>query len=555
MLLTKTYSFRNFREKFDKVNPTILLVFLFIITFLPNIIVYNRTHAAGDIAEYINNPLRIIYGELPYRDFWLIFPPGEVFLPAFIYKVFGLNVNILLALTIFLNSFISVSSFLVARQIFKDNFFSSVATILVIFNGLRHYGGFIYIHVYFLFLLISAFFLLRYLKDEKLTNLFLTGVFLGLASLFKLYEVGAASLSFLLLVLIWAKLEKKKIKSIATMLFILFAGSFLFPVITSIILIDIWKEMLRWVLIESVLHGTSMNLPYFTDSRWYLDRILEDFGSIKVGHYYKIRLFHDIIGLIYTTTSYLLPFIILATSIFYLLYGRYLKNERYIIMLFLLWGFFTFPKSFGRSDMSHLVISINPLFFLVAFFLWKSMQDFNKNLFNKVLRSAYAIITLLLLLSVPHFFIYIAFQLKTYRHPVEAKYGTLLFKDHSDAENVNAVIKYIDENTNEGDYIFVTPWFAPPLYALTNRRNPTYYDSLIDPIVLPSEEKQLKICDDLLRKNTKLVIHYPDFGYSAGHFMSSCPMLQKCIEENFDLVVKYGNYWIYKRKEKIRNFE
>jgi hypothetical protein len=50
------------------------------------------------------------------------------------------------------------------------------------------------------------------------------------------------------------------------------------------------------------------------------------------------------------------------------------------------------------------------------------------------------------------------------------------------------------------------------------------------------------------------VIHYPDFGYSAGHFMSSCPMLQKCIEENFDLVVKYRNYWIYKRKE-MRNME
>jgi len=35
--------------------------------------------------------------------------------------------------------------------------------------------------------------------------------------------------------------------------------------ITSIALIEIWQPMVKEVVIESVKHGTSMNLPYFHD--------------------------------------------------------------------------------------------------------------------------------------------------------------------------------------------------------------------------------------------------------------------------------------------------
>ncbi len=71
-------------------------------------------------------------------------------------------------------------------------------------------------------------------------------------------------------------------------------------------------------------------------------------------------------------------------------------------------------------------------------------------------------------------------------------YGKLLFESESEATSVNSAIEFINKNTHEGDYIFVTPWFVPPFYALTNRKNPTYYDSVIDLIVRPSNEIKVR---------------------------------------------------------------
>ena len=144
-----------------------------------------------------------------------------------------------------------------------------------------------------------------------------------------------------------------------------------------------------------------------------------------------------------------------------------------------------------------------------------------------------------------------------YHYEVSTEYGTLLFQNESEAIDVNDVISFINKNTDEGDYIFVTPWFAPPFYALTDRKNPTYYDSLIDLVARPSDEKQIKVCNDLLNKDTKLIIHYADWGFDNKEelqFLNACPILQRCIEDNFKLVEKYGHYWIYvPKKSQNRN--
>ena len=111
------------KEKIDKINPLLLAMTLFLIFLLLPLATYNHTTAGGDMAEYLNNPLRVINGDLPYRDFWLLFSPGEVFLPALIYKIFGLNINILLIFSVVITAFVGLFSFLLGRTIFRDNFF------------------------------------------------------------------------------------------------------------------------------------------------------------------------------------------------------------------------------------------------------------------------------------------------------------------------------------------------------------------------------------------------------------------------------------------------
>lgn len=544
------------REKVDKINPLLLAMALLLIFLLLPFATYNRTTAGGDLAEYLNNPLRVINGELPYRDFWLLFSPGEVFLPAFIYKVFGLNINILLIFSVVITAFVGIFSFLLGRLIFRDNFFAMISAILVFFNGITHYLGYTYIHMYFLLLLISAFFFIKYLRDNSAIELFLTGIFVGFAFLFKLYEVGAAFLAFLLIIFIHSKIDAKtfshSIKSIAV-----FCSGVLFVVgITSFALIEIWQPMVKEIAIESLSHGTSMNRPYFTNSISYLGLILTDLKGIGEigGYFYVAKIFYHLANFINVTLSHLLPFLLVGISIWYLVGKKLKKSDKVVVLFFLLWGMFTFPKALGRSDMSHLAPSITPLFFLLIFLLQESIKKFkeNKTSLEKLITYGFVIITLLLLIPVPLTFANAGYALAKSHYEVSTEYGTLLLSNESEAKDINAVISFINENTKEGDYIFVTPWFAPPFYALTNRKNPTYYDSLIDLVARPSDEKQIKVCNDLLNKDTKLIIHYADWGFDNKkelQFLYTCPILQRCIEDNFELREKYGHYWIYVPKK------
>lgn len=546
------------KEKIDKINPLLLALILLIIFLLLPLATYNHTMAMGDMAEYINNPLRVINGELPYRDFWLLFPPGEVFLPAFIYKFFGLNINILLVFSLIISAFVGIFSFLLGRAIFRDNFFAMISAIIVFFNGITLYAGYTYIHMYFLLLLISAFFFIKYLRNNgTIVELFITGIFVGFAFLFSLYEVGAAFLAFFLTIFIRSKFDRKpfsqSIKSIA----VFCSGVLLVVGLTSLALIEIWQPMIKEIAIESLSHGTKMNLPYFSNLISYSGLIPEYKGVWESNILYMIKIFINLANFISDKLSFSLPFLLLGTSTWYLVGKKLKKSDKVVVLFFLLWGMFTFPKALGRSDMSHLVCSITPLFFLLIFLLQKSVKKWeeNKTFLEKFITYGLIIVTtIILLVKGPLLFVSTgyAFLRSISHYEVRTEYGTLLLGNESEAINANNVISFIKDNTGEGDYIFVTPWAAPPFYALTNRKNPTYYDSLIDLVTRPSDEKQIKVCNDLLNKDTKQIIHYADWGFDNKkelQFLNTCPILEKCIEDNFELVEKYGHYWIYVPKK------
>jgi hypothetical protein len=40
----------------------------------------------------INNGLRILHGDVPYRDFWTMYAPGHFYLVALLFKLFGVHV-------------------------------------------------------------------------------------------------------------------------------------------------------------------------------------------------------------------------------------------------------------------------------------------------------------------------------------------------------------------------------------------------------------------------------------------------------------------------------
>jgi len=108
--------FYSFKGWVDKKSPQFISLFLGIFVFLLLFVNYNHTDGGGDLAEYLNNPLRVINGELPYRDFWLVFAPGEVILPALIYEIFGLNINLLLLFSITISTLTFLGAFFIVTS-------------------------------------------------------------------------------------------------------------------------------------------------------------------------------------------------------------------------------------------------------------------------------------------------------------------------------------------------------------------------------------------------------------------------------------------------------
>ena len=155
-------------KSLNRINPKVIVILLTLVFFILPFLTYNKSGTyrffSGDIAEYLNNPLRLINGDLPYRDFWLLYPPGEILLPFILYKIFGVNINIILLSSILISSFVGTLSFLIGRLIYRNNFFSIILSLLIFFNGVvAYYIGHIYLHAYFLFLMFSVYYFILFL--------------------------------------------------------------------------------------------------------------------------------------------------------------------------------------------------------------------------------------------------------------------------------------------------------------------------------------------------------------------------------------------------------
>lgn len=565
------------KERLDSTGPYPFAGALFLIFFIFSLFYYRYTNTRvdGDVGRYLNNALRVANGELPYKDFWLYFPPGEVFLPAFIYKVFGVNVNIVLISSVFISALVGLASYLLSRLMVKDNSLALLSASLVFFGGLPVTYGCLYLHpvTYFLFLLVSAYLLLLHFERETFRKLFLSGIFIGLAFFFRIYEVGGAFVAFVIAIILHHRLSNRAFNYCFKPVMIFCGGALLSFALLTFPLIKIYPIMLKQIIVESVSMGVSMPSFYFYDSVVWLGHTLESFELFrKTGEvFYGLKAFINLVRLINATLLYLLPFLLIPVSFLYLSNRALGHRDRITVLFFLMWGLLVLPKILERCSIDAVSQSTTVLSFLLVYLLkrYPGSQIKKKSAVDNLITPGLAVVAILLLATsiLPHIR-EIVFALKRPHYEVNARYGTLVREDKLEAESINSVISFIEKNTKEGDYIYVTMWNAPPFYALTNRRNPTYYDGPLEPFYMSDKEVLRKVCNDLIQKETKLIIHYPDWGEGERRifryledrypffkglanqavvydFLDRCALLHRFIEDNFERVAEYGQYWMY----------
>jgi len=145
---------------------------------------------------------RILMGDVPYRDFFVVYPPGQFYLLAGIFKLFGSAILVERILDIFVRLSISAAIFLISARLTAIRFAVVPWMIAIAWLGAAGFHGYA-VFPALLFSLISIYCLLLYSSNRRAFLLPIIGINVGLATLFRV-DVGmytflaqAPSLAFL----------------------------------------------------------------------------------------------------------------------------------------------------------------------------------------------------------------------------------------------------------------------------------------------------------------------------------------------------------------------
>ena len=166
----------------------ILAIFTVLITLHPHFV-----HGKINIFEtglYLPGIQSVLDGEIPFRDFFHLRGPFELYMPAFLMNIFGTHLAVLYSYFYFGNVLCLILCILIAKEIFKTRFVLYLMVPVLIGRAFprvvfTYWGGMRYA-----FGLFALWFIIKFFKENKSRWMFGAGVVSALAG-FTSVEMGA----------------------------------------------------------------------------------------------------------------------------------------------------------------------------------------------------------------------------------------------------------------------------------------------------------------------------------------------------------------------------
>lgn len=484
--------------------------------------VSNKTNGTEDIGEYLGNAVRIADNQLPYRDFWLLLPPMEAFVPAALYGAFGADIPLALGINSGISALTAALAFLLGRLILTRAVYAVAFSLLVFTDSaLLYYAGWNHSNWFMLLLVAAAYCFALNLKSGRTGALIYAGGLAALATSFRIYEAFPFYAGGLTALNVRADTGARSRVLKSGLFLTTFVA--LWIALIAVFFPASYEAVFQETIIDSVRHAAASYKGIALDLR-------EDIAGMKANaragllHAWRFSYYGN--ALLRHSLNYA-AIIIAVCSGLIALRKKETENKPVILWLFvwLVLGLGKLREGLGSNILGFALV---PAFLLVLIYAEK--------------KPAMRIFALLLVISS----LYGAagdYAAKLLRNvnPVRSVAGTIFTDDARFAEETEAVLNKVEIAAGGGERIAALHRGPYPFSMASGRQSAIRYDSLIDLFYRPDAAKELSVCEDIVRNDARILIVQPAIMQEGPAFAT----LKTCINRSFDIGSVYGNYLLY----------
>lgn len=487
---------------------------------------------------------RVLSGDIIYKDFWTIYSPGQFWLVAVLFKLFGPTLLAGRFLTAIVNSASAVVVFLIARKLSRVQL-SLIAWLLTLF-WLNTYGSVSPAPTALLFVMISSLFLVRFFFGQKTPDLFLCGLFCGLALLFR-HDLGAFTVLGQALILISYFICARADNPVRTIAFYLCGWSCVVAPCAAYLLINVpFGELAKDLF----------NIPLFVYPRaraLTYPFIVPDPRQIAAGAEAVFGYFKQVV----LRLDYYFPLVIYIAGLLSIrkaIRGRVRPFSAgfWAKVFFVALGMFFYIQGFVRGHLDHLRPTFIPAI-IVLVILMEGLRRASPRICAACVMFAIFIAAMAwvplsrkaeavnIVRANPFYF-----SIPRAKHIVWDKRG----------KSYQELVGYIQRNVAENERIFVgnarhDRLFSSDvmLYFLSNRSSASKYHEFM-PGIADTEGVQRRIISDLERFDVRYVFTWSNTVSEPNQsgVSGAVTLLDDFIRKNFKVDKNFGDYACWKRR-------
>lgn len=533
-----------------KISAVPFLICMFIILLIPIKTPFN----AYDEGFTVFNATRVMNGDVPYRDFWAIYPPGQFYLLAAIFKIFGINLLTARIYDIIARLVIVIGVYFIANKTLDRALSLLVCSIIAL---LLASAGF-YTYAVFPSLalgLLSILSLLEAFDTGQRRWLVLTGLLIGVGALFR-WDIGLyTSISVISAALLFYNLHSAKAPGgPIRALFAVSRPIAVIPIAALLVALpcygylifksgftNLWTQVVVFPM--TTLHSVRrLSLPPIIPFIASSTKILSTPRDAYLEFLEWLRLYATLaaygIVLSYYGLSLLRKRVIFNTTFF--------ATAALIVL-----GVMLFAQALSRYDSIHILPSSVIALLLVAPLAHRLMLNVKRNTLKNSLLIALGIFAILYLF-LPTWIIFRSLSgFSPFHCHARVVRASCIYLD----SNQELAVEYIRAHTSDGEAIFVGNQRHDTIlvndigfYFLSDRPSATKYHELY-PGVATTAPVQETIIREIQSRNVRWVILVgtPESSEANASAVSSgVRLLDEFIRSTYAPVAAYGKYEIWK---------